>query len=789
MTASRATIDLVELGGDPGPFSIGSKASGLIPLARAGLPVPPGAVVPAEAIEADIDRLAATVARRFAGASLAVRSSGVAEDLDTASFAGQYATVLDVPDDPAEIAAAIRTVRDSASGPRVDVYASDRNRAMAVLVMPMIDATAAGIAFTRDPITGADRVVVEAVAGLGHRLASGEEAGELWTINDEAVCRQDLGVLTAEQAGEIAALARRCEEIAGAPQDIEWAFDGAALRLLQSRRITTHDVEPITINDAIPPGPWEWDSTHNRIPMTPLTASVFTPGFEDGSRRLVQHYGIPFDHLAMRTINGYLYIQVVPPIGKPGLPPPPAAIMRLMFRIIPSLRRREKTARNAFAHRTDRKLVAEWRDKMRPAIERELHDWYDLDMTALSDVELWDHLQQAAREQNHTFAWNMATDPGYLLPLADLLEFVGAAGLGGMETVTRLVAGSSRAEYRDSIAGLAQLLTPAVRDVITSGGTDVLDRLATADSTFARAYESHQREHGQRILGFDLLDPTMLEDPAAELARLVTLPADIDPTPDAEALAAELRSRLDSVAAQRFDALLGEARSTYPIREEGEAVHARVMGALRLFALEVGRRMVASGRLSDPAHVFFLQLDEVGTWLSEGADVSAVARMRRGQRQWALGQTPQPSYGGNHAMPELDAFPPNVARWMGMMNLVIAHDQRPSDIPDGTDGVAASPGHYTGPARIVRGPSDFGRVEVGDVLIAPITTSPWEVVFPHIGALVTEGGGLLSHPAIVAREYRLPAVVGCEGAMTRFYDGQLVTVNGTNGTVRAVEVA
>jgi pyruvate,water dikinase len=138
-------------------------------------------------------------------------------------------------------------------------------------------------------------------------------------------------------------------------------------------------------------------------------------------------------------------------------------------------------------------------------------------------------------------------------------------------------------------------------------------------------------------------------------------------------------------------------------------------------------------------------------------------------------------------VPDLKLFPPNVANVMRILNIVMAHDSRPSELPDGADGVAASPGHFTGPARIVTGPHDFGRVHAGDVLIAPITTSPWEVVFPHIGALVTEGGGLLSHPAIVAREYRLPAVVGCEGAMTRFHDGQLVTVNGTTGTVRAAE--
>ncbi len=787
MTTQHNTITLIELTDDPGALTIGGKAAGLVPLAQAGLPVPPAVVVPAEAVDNDIDRLAADTTERFPGAALAIRSSGAAEDLHQASFAGQYETVLNVAAEPGPIAAAVRTVRASARNAHVDTYVADRSHAMAVLIMPMIDASAAGIAFTRDPISGADVVIVEAVAGLGHRLASGEQQGELWAVNDAVECRQSLGVLDADQVASISALARRCEELAGCPQDIEWAISDGAVVLLQARPITTHDVEPIPIDDEIPSGPWEWDSTHNRIPITPLSVSIFSIGFERGSRRLVEHYGIPMDHLEMRSINGYLYIQVVPPMGKASQPPPPAPIMRLLFRLIPALRRREQTAKQALAGRVDRQLVAEWRATVRPATEHKLERWYDLDPAQLTDAELAGELAAATEEQRHTFAWNMATDPSYLLPLVDLLDFVEERDLGGMETTTRLIAGSARAEYRDSIAALAAGLTPAVRAAIADGNGDVLDRVAAADPSFAAAYEAHRREHGQRVLGFDLIDPTMLEDPGAELARLVTLPEDVDPTPDAEALAAKLRSRLDPSEAAQFDTLTAEARATYPIREEGEAVHARVMGAIRLLALEAGRRMVDAGMVGEPAHACFLEIDELLAWLGERSDIGELIRLRRGQRQWAMGRTPPPALGGDSTMPDLKLFPPNVANVMRIMSIVMAHDGRPSVLPEGADGVAASPGIHTGPVRIVTGPEDFGRVQAGDVLIAPITTSPWEVVFPHIGALVTEGGGLLSHPAIVAREYRLPAVVGCEGAMTRFHDGQIVTVNGTAGTVQAAE--
>jgi pyruvate,water dikinase len=786
MTTQRR-IHLIDLAGDPGDLTIGGKAGGLVPLVHAGLPIPPGVVVPAEATDADVDRLSTEVARHFAGTTLAVRSSGVTEDLVDASFAGQFETVLDVVAEPEAIAAAIRRVRSSVVGAHVTAYAAHRSRAMAVLVMPMIDASAAGIAFTRDPVSGADRVVIEAVAGLGHRLASGEESGERWIVEEGARRIADLGVLDAPTAGAIAALARRCEEIGGAPQDVEWALSGGRVMVLQTRAITTHDVEPIPMHDEAPPGPWEWDSTHNRVPMTPLAASMFMPAFERGSRRLVEHYGAPFDHMTMRTINGYLYIQIVPPIGKPGIPPPPAPIMRTMFRLIPALRRRERVAQQAMVQRTDRRLVDQWRTEVRPATEAKLAEWYDTDLQTLAGEELADLLVEAAEEQRSTFGWNMVTDPYYLVPMADLFDFVHTKGLGGLETVTRLLAGSSRGEYRDSLGSLAAALTPELRAEIADGNGDLFERIAAIAPAFAAAYRRHLRAHGQRIMGFDLIDRTMLEVPAVELGRLVTLPPDEDPTPDAQALAAELRSGLPAADARRFDDLLADARATYPIREEGEAVHARTMGAVRLIALEAGRRLVAAEQAMDPAHVCFLELDEITGWLVTGDGVGATIGLRRGQRQWALGYTPPRFFGGHPTVPDPKLFPPNVGRIMSIFSLVMAHDSRPSDLPDGADGVAASPGTYTGPVRIVRGSDDLDRVRSGDVLVAPITTSPWEIVFPHIGALVTEGGGLLSHPAIVAREYRLPAVVGCEGATDRFRDGQLVRVDGTTGTVRVVE--
>lgn len=779
------TTTLIDLTGAADPALCGGKAAGLARLAAAGFPVPEGAVVPADAADEHLDSLAGQLAARFAGSALAVRSSGVAEDLADASFAGQYETVLDVAAEATALAAAIRTVRASASGDHVAVYGHGTATPMAVLVMPMLAPTAAGIAFTRDPVTGERVVVIEAVTGVADRLASGEATGERWTVGDTAECRDDRGVLTAEQATAVADLARRVETAEDMAQDIEWALTGNGAVLLQARPITTiDDVDPIPIDDEPPPGPWMWDSTHSRVPMTPLTGSVFTPAFPQGSRGLVEHYGAPFDHLDMRVIRGYVYIQVVPPAGKPGDKPPPAWLAKILFRLLPPMRRREATARKAFTERTDRILHAEWRDSIRPELEATFDEWWADDLTALDEAALSERFLAAIDRQRRTFGWNMITDPAYLVPLADLHEIV--TGLGeGMETVTRLLAGSSPSEYAASLRDLEQCLTPEVRQAILAADGDIVTRLDTVDPTFAAAYRDHLRRFGARILGFDLDVVTLGEAPAAELARLVTLPPENDPSEDAAALAAELRTRVPDDA--RFDAVLAEARATYPIREEGEAFHAKVMGWVRLAALEIGRRMATSGHLDDPEHVVFCTIDEVTGWLADPSDLRDPVRTRRGQRLWARSHTPPAFIGGEEEPIDLSIFPPNIRKVMTIYSLVIAHDSVPAELAEGADGVAASPGIHTGPVRIVHDVADFARVHPGDVLVAPITTSPWEVLFPTIGALVTEGGGLLSHPAIVAREYRLPAVVGCEGATTRFHDGQLVTVDGAAGTVTPVE--
>ena len=221
---------------------IGGNALGLARLVRAGLPVPPAVVVPVgEAVTAD--DLAAAADRL--GEPLAVRSSASGEDAGERSTAGQFETLLDVM--RADLPNAVDQVRRSATSARAQVYGADAQ--MAVLIQRQVRATRAGVAFSRDPVTGADEVVIEAVFGYGDALVSGETAPDRYRVGADGSVRARvadkcgpkalLRTLRDDEAAEVARHVRRAEDVFGTPVDVEFCFEGRSLWLVQCRPITT----------------------------------------------------------------------------------------------------------------------------------------------------------------------------------------------------------------------------------------------------------------------------------------------------------------------------------------------------------------------------------------------------------------------------------------------------------------------------------------------------------------------------------------------------------------------
>jgi hypothetical protein len=223
---------IVELGAAPDE-AVGGKAAGLARLVRLGLPVPPALVLPVGVELGDAEE----VVRRL-GEPLAVRSSAVDEDRSDRSAAGQFETVLDV--DAAGLAEAVRRVRASARGERAQSYGA--GAAMAVVIQRQVRATRAGIAFTRDPVSGADEVVVECAFGRGDAVVSGEVTPDRYRLANGSVLARAAGVLRTLRDDEvlvIADLLGRAEAGFGAPVDVEFCFDGRTLWLVQCRAITT----------------------------------------------------------------------------------------------------------------------------------------------------------------------------------------------------------------------------------------------------------------------------------------------------------------------------------------------------------------------------------------------------------------------------------------------------------------------------------------------------------------------------------------------------------------------
>lgn len=220
----------------------GAKAVNLGRLTRAGFPVPGGFVVGDPGGDGWRDELVPAL-RKLGRGPYAVRSSALGEDGPAASFAGQLHTTLNAAT-PARVAEAVRRAAASGGSEEAVAYAARTGHAtralVPVIVQVMVDPEVAGVAFTRHPVTRAGQVVIEAIAGLGDRLADGAVTPERWTIDGEtATGPYGSGALTARQARELAALARRIEELFGRPQDIEWAIADGTVWVLQARPITT----------------------------------------------------------------------------------------------------------------------------------------------------------------------------------------------------------------------------------------------------------------------------------------------------------------------------------------------------------------------------------------------------------------------------------------------------------------------------------------------------------------------------------------------------------------------
>jgi rifampicin phosphotransferase len=746
----------------------GAKAAKLGELARAGFPVPDGFVlttsafdrflavnalgpdsspeaVAAATLPTDVADALLAAAGGLGDVPLAVRSSGIDEDLPNASFAGQYESVLDVRGADA-LLAAVRRVFVSAFSRRVTAYratqAPQATARMAVLVQCMIAADTAGVAFTANPVTG-DRAetVISAVQGSGERLVSGQATPDEWIVrNQEAMCRAaPEEAIDTNQALAIAELARRVEVHFGEiPQDIEWALAGGELILLQARPITALPA-PVAWKAPLP-GAW---ARHVRLgewlgdPVTPLFESWLLTRLEERlSANQRQLAGVPAPHPMRIVVNGWYFCS----LG--FLPSSPANMLwRLLRYALPKALvhpRRVAMTMPSTAQFGVELFVREWRTELLPRYQALVQQNASrVDQLEAPDlVHLVEELARIAGDYFTSitavagFAWKAE------MPLAAFYRKYLSPRIGGSHQ--RLLCGLSDVSLVSASHAVACLdwfhLTVGERNPQTATGPDpeALARVARAEAERLQA-EAEARSALAR-------EPKLL---------------------------AQFEKRL--ATAQRFGV----------IREEQVASFTLGWPVMRRALLHLGGVLMKRGVLIAAEDVFFLTRDELLAALAGSSPPrSLVPAVIERQKHWQhqRGLVPPLILGEMTPM-------------MKQMLEQAEHIFRPEgelSVRNGLSGLPASPGQASGPIRVIRTPEEFDRLQPGDVLVAPATTPAWTPLFARAAAVVTDTGSPLAHASLAAREYGIPAVVGTGNATARLQDGQVALVDGNTGLVEVL---
>ncbi len=420
-----------------------------------------------------------------------------------------------------------------------------------------------------------------------------------------------------------------------------------------------------------------------------------------------------------------------------------------------------------------------------------------MDPGGLSDEALAAHLTRCRDHHAEMLYQHMRFTAAAIVPTGDFLAHVGdwtglpPAELLGLMRGTSPVSAGASAELGQLIAAIRQ--DPRAQKLLESEEDPgrMLEALRSLDRGTGAAVSAYLDLVGYRLLdGFDISNPCALELPDALRRAIRAAVAETDAgASDVLSRIADVRGKVPEKHRAGFDELLEEARLTYPIRDErGVFSDIWASGLMRRAALAGGRRLAGKGRIHDAAHLVDASLEEMRLLLSGADGPSADELAKRAEYRASHSSKEAPAVLGPPPPPPPDpsGLPAAAARMMRATGIALNALFGSSEAPHEKHmlrGLAASRGVYEGPARRVSHPAEFDRIKRGDVLVTESTTEAFNILLPLLGAIVTDSGGLLSHSAIVAREYGIPGVVGTREATERIADGARVRVDGDAGEV------
>jgi pyruvate,water dikinase len=512
--------------------------------------------------------------------------------------------------------------------------------------------------------------------------------------------------------------------------------------------------------------------------MTRYFQQTQPPSLKRGTNDFARFYGLLIDGLQVSYVNGFGYNQV--------LPTPESEIPE-----------RFQRAEKVFVQKLWREQLRDWDENRKPASIATHRKLQAINPEALSDADLIAYLTRCRDHHSDMIAQHMRFTAGAMLPTGDFLAHVvdwtglPPSELLGLMQGSAVVSSGGSEEMECLKAAFAK--DPAARDVLASDGDPgkVLAILRSLEGETGAAVSAYLDLVGNRLVdGFDIAEPTALELPdALRRAISIAVSGNTQSPSDVDARIAEVRGQVPAAHRAAFDELLGEARLMYRLRDE-RGVYSDIWasGLMRRAALAAGRRVASRGRIAVPQQMLDASLDEMCALVAGNGGPFADELANRAEYRATHTAKDAPALlGPMKSPPDLAALPPTAGRVMRAIFVALDHLFGSSQAQHEEEvlfGLAASKGVYEGPARRVSIASDFDRIARGDVLVTESTTEAFNILLPLLGGIVTDNGGLLSHAAIVAREYGIPGVVGTREATERIADGVLVRVDGDAGEVK-----
>lgn len=763
----------------------------------------------------------------------AVRSSATAEDLPEASFAGQLDTFLGVG--PEDVPEHVKKCWASSWNARAMLYRQEAGldhmaHGIAVIVQKMVDARCSGVLFTTDPVRKKkDTMVIESSWGLGESLVSGMVTPDRFECNKRTLAitqrsiarktsalvltergkaemrveeaRQREPSLTDDEVRRLAELGLRIEARFGRPQDIEWAIENDKLLVLQSRPVTRAVAEDETL----------WTRAYGDEYWADVTSPLFFSLLGEYLTKYVNHEGakvLGYKGIVGKELlkmhKGHVYFN--------------SAVLEEVFSYNPRFSR-TKELLNYFPER-DQARIANEPAKLLPKLLSELRvalldpdgliirtdkayrEWSERfmeemkafdskDLRRLSYPELHDEfmrMERALLKHYRLIRYGMVTHSigTNLIMKRWLSDWLGdrtgvlysrlVSGLGDNKTIETNIA-------IERLAKIARINPPVREALVSRTSEEFLEDLRTrADlAGFSKPFDSFMAAYGHRSHTREMYFPRWSEDRTLivdALKALVTSSRlnleEMESKRREERLATEkevLRRvaelRLGLVRRFMFRTVMRFAQTYLMFRENQRFYLDHQIARWRRLFLEYGRRFEADGLLRRRDDIFFLTKEEIFDIASgkRRADQKAVERRRKEFERYRYTLPPKFLKGGLE-------FDDTVVHREKVVRIV---------------GTSASPGIVTGIVRVVDSVNHVSEVREGEILVTSNTDPGWTSVFAKIAALVTETGGILSHGAVVSREYGIPAVTAVRNATTILRTGQRVTVDGGEGVLLVAE--